>query len=113
MPDRFETGQVPDDPGHWDALAARVAAGAARRARVGGFDRLARSRTGWIVASLLLAAALGFLMLPAGGSAARRIGAEWARAVAPADAMGRALLLPDAPPPIGGLLFGAPSPGMR
>ena len=105
MSDPFDRTEGRDDAGYWDALAERVAANAARESRENGLDWLARSRTGWIAASLLLVAALTFLMLPAETSAARSLGRAWAQALAPADDVGKAIILRDSPPAIGALLL--------
>ncbi len=113
MPDLFDTTQVRDDAGHWDALAERVVTEATREAPVGGFDWFAHSRASWVAASLLLAAALAFTMLPAEDSSARSFNAEWAQALAPADDVGRAIILPEDPPDIGALLLGGQGRGVR
>lgn len=113
MPDLFDTTQVRDDAAYWDALAERVAADAARESKAGGFDWFAHSRAGWVAASLLLAAALGFMVLPAEDSSARTFSAVWAQALAPADDVGRAIMLHDGPPAIGALLLGGPGGGVR
>ena len=107
MADLFDTTRIPDGDAHWDALADRVAARAARAPTRGGLDWLAHSRAGWVAASLLLAAALAVLMLPAGRPAVAGFADEWARAFEPADAVGQALIRRDAPPAIGVLLLGA------
>ena len=112
MPELFDTTQVRDDAGHWDALAERVAADAARESKRGGFEWFGRSRASWVVASLL-AAALAFMVLPTENSAPRSFTAEWAQALAPADAIGRAITLHDGPPGIGALLLGDPGGGVR
>ena len=106
MSDLFDTTQVRDDPGSWDALAERVAADAARRSKGSGFDWLARSRTSWVAASVLLATAIAFLLLPTERSPASGPSAEWEQALAPADDVGKAIVLRDAPPAIGALLLG-------
>lgn len=113
MPDLFDTRHVRDDAEHWDALAERVAALAARRSKGGGVDRFARSGPSWIAASLLLAAALAFMALPAASSSARSSTVEWAQALAPADDVGRAITLYDGPPAIGALVLGRQRGGVR
>jgi len=113
MSDLFDTSQVRDDAAHWDALAERVAADAARESKEGGFAWFANSRASWVAASLLLAAALGFMALPAETSSARRFTADWAQALAPADDVGRAIILPDGPPAIGALVLGDQRGGVR
>lgn len=107
-PDLFDTSQVRDDAGYWDALAERVAADAARVSREGGdgFEWFAHARASWVAASLLLAAALAFMALPTESSSAKSLSAEWAMALAPADDVGRAIILRDDPPAIGALLLG-------
>lgn len=105
MSDLFDTAQVRDDPGHWDALADRITANAARGSKGSGFDWLARSRAGWVAASLLLAASLSFMVLSDEDSSAASLGAEWAQALAPADDVGKAIVLRDGPPAIGALLL--------
>jgi hypothetical protein len=110
MPDLFDTTQVRDDPTSWDVLAERVAANAARRSRGSGFDWLAQSRTSWVAASLLLVAAIAFMVLPAGESSVRTPNAEL-EVLAPADDVGKAIVLRDAPPAIGALLLNSQSGG--
>jgi hypothetical protein len=93
----FGTTGIPDDPAYWDALAARIAAGA----RGGGFARLATTPAAWAAALLLMTAA-GILVL-----ATRReapLGREIARVLAPADYPGGDLARPDASA-LGTMLF--------
>jgi hypothetical protein len=106
MPEFFDTRQIRDEASHWDALAERVAEGAARRSEGGGFRWFADSRVSWVAGSLLLAAALAFMVLPPRTASASRASAEWAQALAPADAVGRAIAVYDAPPALGALLLG-------
>jgi hypothetical protein len=113
MSDLFDTTQVRDEPEHWDALAQRVATTAARESRRGGFDWLANSRAGWVAASLLVAAVLTFIMLPAEDQAARSVVPEWARSLAPTDDVGKVIVLRDSPPAIGALLLDAEGRGAR
>lgn len=114
MRDLFDTAQVRDDPEHWDALAERIAATAARGSRQSGFGWLAHSRAGWVVAaSLLLAAVLAFMMQPAEGSPARRVNSEWAEALAPTDEVGKAIVFRDRPPALGALLLAGRAAGAR
>jgi hypothetical protein len=110
MPDLFDTTHVRDDPTSWDALAQRVAANATRRSRGSGFDWLAQARMSWIAASLLLAAAVAFMVLPAGKSSVRTPNAEL-QVLAPADDVGKAIVLREAPPAIGALLLSSQSGG--
>ena len=111
MSNLFDTNQVRDDAGYWDALAERVAAHAARNSKGSGFSWLAHSRTSWVAASLLLAVALAFMVLPTARSSARRPSTQWEQALAPADDVGKAIVLRDAPPAIGALLLGGQSGG--
>jgi hypothetical protein len=113
MPDLFDTHQVPDDAAHWDALAERVAADAARESKGSGLDWFAHSRANWVAAFLLLAAALAFMVLPAENSSARSVSAEWAQVLAPADDIGRTIILRDGPPAIGALLLDGQARGVR
>jgi len=106
MPDFFDTTRVRDDARHWDALAARFAANAARQSKGRAFDWLAHSRASWVAISLLCAAAVALIVLPAGDSPARSRSADWAQALAPVDNVGRAIIVNDAPPLIGALLLG-------
>src|SRR5436309_1710959 len=98
MPEFFDTSQVRDDPGHWDSLAGQVAAHSVREANMDGIRWLTHSRAGWVAASLLLVAALAFLLLPGADSSVRRFSAEWERSLVPADAIGRAIMRPEGPP---------------
>ena len=113
MSDLFDTTQVRDDPGHWDALARRVATTAARESRGSGFNWLANSRAGWIAASLLVAAVLAFIMLPSEDQSARSVVPEWAQSLAPKDDVGKVIALRDSPPAIGALLLDAQGRGAR
>jgi hypothetical protein len=105
MPDLFDTSRLRDAPAHWDALAERVAATAARESARGGLVWFADSRAGWIAASLLLAAALAFTVLPAEDSGRGSLSLEWVQALAPADDIGKAIISADSPPAIGALLL--------
>jgi hypothetical protein len=114
MPDLFETTQIPDDFAHWDALAARVAVAASCESKQSGFHWLATSRGGSVVASLLMAVMSAFvLLLPAPGSSASTRSDDWARVLAPADDVGKLVILRDNPPSVGGLLLGNPSRAVR
>ena len=106
MPELFDTHQVRDDAGHWDALAERVAAGATRESEGSGFRWFAESPVGWVAGSLLLAAALASMVVPAQTVSASGASAEWVQALAPGDAVGRAIVVQDAPPALGALLLG-------
>lgn len=100
MTEFFGTRGIPDDPAYWDALAARVAAGA----RAGGFARLATTPAAW-AAALLLVTAAGLLVLATRKEAS--LGSEIAQALAPADYPGRSLAAPDDASALGSLLFQA------
>ena len=102
----FDTTPIQDDAEYWDALAERVAANAAIESQGGGsgFDWLTQSSTSWIAASLLLAAAVAFMVAQTDNSSATS-NAEWEQALAPADGVGTAIILRDAPPAIGALLL--------
>jgi len=105
MTDVFDTTQIRDDTAYWDALAARVAREAVHRSKQSGFDWFVHSRASWVAASILLAAALVLMVLPSQRESAKTFGAEWARALAPADDVGRAIVLRDGPPAIGALVL--------
>jgi hypothetical protein len=113
MSDLFDTSRIRDEPAHWDALAERVAANAARESARGGLGWFADSRASWIAASLLLAAALAFTALPVEDSGRGSLSLEWAQALAPADDVGKAIISADGPPAIGALLLGGQREGMR
>ena len=108
--DLFDTGSIPDDAAYWDALARRVAAHASREPRWSGFEWLAQSRASWAAACVLLAAALVLMALPRDDAPVVHLGdaADWARALAPADDVGRATVAGAAPPAIGTLLLREP-----
>lgn len=93
MSELFDTSRIPDDAEHWDALALRQALRAMRSA---GPD-WARSRAGWLAASLLLAAALAYGLLPR---------EDTRLSFAPSDPLGQALSNGVAPPAIAALLLG-------
>lgn len=102
MTDLFDTRRIPDDPAHWDSLAARVASGVHR----GGFLRFAATPAAW-AAALLLVTAAGLLVLAARGSDRPDIGRELAQALAPADYPGGSLVGTDGAPAVGELLLDA------
>jgi hypothetical protein len=108
-PDPSETTQVRDSAEHWDALAQRIAATAVRASRPGGVDWLARSRAGWVAASLLLAVGLWLASLPPETSSPARVRDEWAGLLAPPDDVGQAIVARDGPPSIGALLLSGQS----
>ena len=110
MRDLFDTRQIRDDPGDWDALAERVAANAARAGNGSGFEWFSHSRASWLAASLLLAVGVALL---AGRSSASTSGADWAQALGPADEVGRALVSQDGPPAIGALVLAGQGRGVR
>src|SRR5439155_22368735 len=99
MADFFDTGQVRDDDSYWDSLDRQIAENAARKSRENGIEWLAHSRAGWTAASLLVVAALAFTTLPS-ERWARDLSAEWGQSLGPIDSVGRAMILPDAPPSI-------------
>ena len=98
MTDLFDTSVVRDEPAHWDALAERIAAAAARGSRRSAVEWLAQSRAGWIAACLLLGGALLSL-----ASMTRR-DTERQDVLAPADDLGRAMATSHNPPGIGVLM---------
>jgi hypothetical protein len=103
----FDTTRVPDDPAYWDALAERITVYAAREGG-GSLEWLTQSRAGWVAACLLLGAAL-FSMASSEGAASAP-SADWFRALAPADSLGRDITTAEEPPAIGELLL-ARTPG--
>ena len=105
--DLFDTRDIHDDPGHWDALARRVAANAlhSRGFDDSGLEWLARQRTAALAAGLLLGAGLFSLFVPDADTVSR---SDWTEAIAPSDDVGRAMMLGD-PPSIGELLLGRKS----
>jgi hypothetical protein len=105
MTELFDTSSIDDDPAHWDAQAERVAAAAARERSESGVDWLATSKIGWLAAALLVVAALASIA-PAESPAAESLDASWSQAVAPSDAVGKAVVGNHGPPEIGTLLFG-------
>lgn len=105
----FDTSMIPDDPAYWNALGARITAGAVRRQTVVGW--LGSSRGAWLMAaSIVCAAALGVAV-------ARRLGERdatdrpLAAALAPRDRLARALMTPDSPPLLTTLGMGAATTG--
>src|SRR2546427_5138340 len=106
MSDLFGTTQVHDDPEHWNELAARVVAAAIRRSNRSGFDWLTQSRAGWVAASCALIVMLGSALLAFRQPSATSSRVDWVQALAPSDAVGKAITLPDRAPAIGSLLLG-------
>ena len=105
MPEFFDTSRVVDDSQHWNALAERIAATAARASKRTSVNWLATSRAGWVAASLLLVAAWA-LMTPTESSSAKTFTGEWVHALAPADDVGKTFIVRDSPPAIAALLLG-------
>lgn len=97
---------IRDEPEHWDALARRVTAAAVEDSKRGGFDWLANSRPGWIVACLLIAAVLTFTVRSAQPSNQVSQLTPWAEMLAPADKVGQAIVVPTNPPSIAALVVG-------
>ena len=104
MSQLFDTSAINDDPARWDERAEQVAALAARRATRAGVTRIVQSRAGWVTVCALFVTALAAAALASGVSPAR-FGAEWDRALAPADEMGQAIILREGPPAIGMLML--------
>lgn len=106
MTEIFDTTDVRDDDAHWNALADHIAANAiaANRTRP-----LAAPRALWVGVSLAFAASLVAMIVSAQRWAARDAAAV-SIALVPADDVGRAIALADAPPTIGELLLGG-TPG--
>jgi hypothetical protein len=94
-----------DDPEYWDALAERIATAAASASRRGGFKWLASSRAGWVVVCVLIVMVLTLSVLPVGPPAQTNMRAPWTEMLVPSDEVGRAIAVPDGPPPIGALLL--------
>jgi hypothetical protein len=99
-----------DDVEYWNALADRVAATAVRRAKIDAVGWLAQSRGAWLTTCLIALAALAF---GAAYKAADAQKVDWAAAVVPSDAIGRAVALNPQPPAVGALLVGPQSRGRR
>jgi hypothetical protein len=107
MTEIFDTSSVRDDDAHWQALAERVTANV-----IAGNDsgRIAAPAALWVGVSLAFAASLA-LMIFSGRPVSARDDAALRVALAPADDVGRALALPDAPPKIGDLVLGRAAEG--
>jgi hypothetical protein len=105
MDELFDTSRIPDDPEHWNALAARIAK-RARRSR-SPFLWLGEHKTSWAAAALLLAASMLFAVLQQRSRLAASTVA-WADVLAPEDAMGRTIATRDQPPALGMLIFTSP-----
>jgi hypothetical protein len=105
MTNLFDTSCVRDEAGHWNEIAERIAGIAARKSKASSAEWLAHSRAGWISACLLLSAALLSIFTQTEKASAARRGAEWAELLAPADEVGKGIVLPDRPPSIGALLL--------
>ena len=100
----FDTSAIRDDESYWVALAERIAANAMIQSRATGLDWLARSGVAWVAAPLVLAAALVLVvLLPE--NASDRSSARWSDALAPKDAVARAMVSSERPPDITALLL--------
>ena len=110
MDDLFDTSRIPDDPEHWDALAANVAT-RALRAR-SPILWLGEHKASWAAAALLMVASLLLAALQR-QPAITTSSAAWTEAMAPTDVVGRAIATRDHPPALGMLIFvSAPKPGV-
>ena len=106
MDELLDTSRIPDDPEHWDALAARIAM-RARRSR-SPILWLGEHKTSWAAAALLLVASMLFAVV----QQRSRLGVStlaWAEVLAPADVMGRTIATRDQPPALGMLIFASPT----
>lgn len=104
MTDLFDTHDVRDDPAHWDAVASRVTTHAMQAGRRGRtLALLGASRVGWLAASALFAAALGFAVTRGAGNDTMGLDL-WKAAIAPSDDVGGTLVGSDRPPSIDLLL---------
>ncbi|HEX4683383.1 MAG TPA: hypothetical protein VH277_11775 [Gemmatimonadaceae bacterium] len=101
MTELFDTSRISDDDANWDAVAARIAARASARER----GRFVDSPALWAGASILFAASLVMMMSSMRSSSRARDEGEWRVALAPADDVGRALAVRDAPPSVGALVL--------
>ena len=105
MSDLFDTASVRDEPEHWDELAKRLAVNAALESGRGGFTWLVRSRAGWVASGFLLTLALISMLARGDNSFLKSRTIEWANVLAPADDVGKAIVLPSGPPAIGDLVL--------
>jgi hypothetical protein len=103
--DLFDTSRIPDNDAYWDALAERVTLGVKRRGYSSGVEWLTHSRASIVAASLILAAALAFLIVPRPNQSTSNLTSVSTRALAPSDDAGRAILLLGRPPSVGALLL--------
>jgi hypothetical protein len=114
MTELFNTRDVRDDPEHWDALANRVAATAVLRSKEkSSFGWFAHSRASWAAASVLLAAALTFMVLVTRRASLSDFSVDWGQALGPTDQVGKTMILRDRPPALGALLIGTGDGGDR
>ena len=112
MPERFDSARIDDDPAYWDALSARVAAAAASRRRdPSPFEWLGTSVGGWVIASVLIAAMCALVLLRSSGTIPRTAAADWVETLAPADDLGKTILVRDRPPEVEALVLGAVNRG--
>ena len=111
--DFFDTSQIPDDGEYWAALAKRVAVEAEHDSNATAFGWFARSRVGWVAASILLAAALMLSVVPARPSSPTTYRAAWEQALAPADDVGKSVVSSSSPPAIAALLLANQTGGER
>ena len=104
IPELFDASVVADDSHHWDVLAGRIAKNAVLQSRRTGFHWLAQPRVGWVAASLLLTAGLVSLLWAAESRSITN--GTLMVVLAPADDLGKSIVVPDVPPEIGALLLG-------
>jgi hypothetical protein len=107
MADLFDTRSIRDDPRHWDALAQRIATRARRESAPNGVEWLARSRIGWVAASLLLAAAVAIERVWLATPSRAAVGAAWIESLGPGDELGKAMTSLQRSPTLATLLLGA------
>ena len=100
MPKLFDTAGLRDDAEHWDAVAARVAAGVRRRSNT-PLGWIAHSNASLVVAAVVLLVASVWALRPD----SRATDVALAQVLTTADGVGQRMLAADAPPPVAGLLL--------
>ena len=101
MPELFDTAGLRDDAEHWDAMAAKVAAGACRRSNT-PIGLIGRSNASLVVAIVVLLIAGLWTLSPA---VSRSQDVPLAQFLTTADGIGQQMLAVEAPPPVADLLF--------
>ena len=102
--DPFVRGDRRDDPEQWEALARRIVTEVSE-SKHGGLEWLSTSRVAVLTVFGLMATAFALITWPSAGSNDAGPRPQWTGTLAPADEVGRSIVLRDEPPAVGALML--------